>query len=127
MLCIGRLITKNENLKITTISIVYAIYEIVSLSFVIVIMFFIFGIFFLNLFKGKFYSCVFSEKNTKYYIQPNTLISSYDCLNYGGRWENKNLNFDNIFQSLLSLVTIFLSGKYLNIMNSAVDSVGIGF
>ena len=51
----------------------------------------------------------------------------YDCFNYGGRWENKDLNFDNIFNSILSLAVIFLRGGYVQLMNNSVDSVDIGF
>jgi small neutral amino acid transporter SnatA (MarC family) len=41
-------------------SLVYAMPGIANLAVVIFMFFLLFGIFFLNLFKGKFYSCQFS-------------------------------------------------------------------
>ena len=52
-----RLITRSESLKISIMSLVYAMPGIVNLAIVIFMFFLLFGIFFLNLFKGKFYSC----------------------------------------------------------------------
>lgn len=52
-----RLITTSEALKISIMSLIYAIPGIGELAVVIFMFFLLFGIFFLNLFKGKFYSC----------------------------------------------------------------------
>ena len=52
-----RLITTSEALKISIMSLIYAIPGIGELAVVILMFFLLFGIFFLNLFKGKFYSC----------------------------------------------------------------------
>ena len=97
-----KIITKNEALKLSVLSLVYAMPGIFNLLVIIIIFFFIFGIFFLNLFKGKFYHCVFSY-DIHQYFQNGSLVTMYDCYNLGGRWENSNLNFDNIFKSMLSL------------------------
>ena len=55
-----RLITTSQALKISIVSLIYAIPGIADLAIVIFMFFLLFGIFFLNLFKGKFYSCTFS-------------------------------------------------------------------
>ena len=55
-----RLITRSESLKISIKSLFYAMPGIANLAIVILMFFLLFGIFFLNLFKGKFYSCKFS-------------------------------------------------------------------
>ena len=57
-----KIITKNEALKLSVLSLVYAMPGIVNLLIIIFIFFFIFGIFFLNLFKGRFYYCKFSDE-----------------------------------------------------------------
>lgn len=59
-----KIITKNETLKLSVLSLVYAMPGIINLLVIIFIFFFIFGIFFLNLFKGKFYFCKFSDETT---------------------------------------------------------------
>ena len=121
-----RIITQSEKLKITTMSIIYSMPEIFRLSFAIFLIIWIFAIFFLNFFKGKFYSCNFSNDSKKF-IQIDKLQNMYDCFNYGGRWENSKLNFDNIYESIFSLVVIFLRGGYMHLMNSSADSVDIGY
>lgn len=60
-----RIITRNESLKLTSVSILYALSDILALTIVILLVFLIFGIFFLNFFKGKFYSCQFVEDEYK--------------------------------------------------------------
>ena len=37
------------------------------------------------------------------------------------------MNFDNIINSILSLLVIFLRGGYMQLMDNAVDSVEIGY
>ena len=61
--------------------------EILRVSFAIFLIIWIFAIFFLNFFKGKFYSCNFSNDSKKL-IEIDKLKNMYDCFNYGGRWEN---------------------------------------
>ena len=100
-----RLITTSEALKISILSLIYAIPGIVDLSIVIIMLFLLFGIFFLNLFKGKFYSCQFSGGLDEY-INNSQVITVYDCYNLGGRWENSNMNFDNIFEAIFSLLVL---------------------
>ena len=55
-----RIITKNEALRLSVMSLIYSMPRIMNLTIVILLFFLLFGIFFLNLFKGKFYRCVFS-------------------------------------------------------------------
>ena len=52
-----KLIAKSEPLKISLQSLIYAMPGIANLTVVLFGFFMLFGIFFLNLFKGKFYSC----------------------------------------------------------------------
>lgn len=52
-----KLIAKSEPLKISLQSLIYAMPGVANLTVVLFGFFMLFGIFFLNLFKGKFYSC----------------------------------------------------------------------
>jgi len=103
-----RIITKNEALRLSVMSLIYSMPRIMNLAIVIFLFFLLFGIFFLNLFKGKFYKCVFSG-DIRIYIDKNDLITMYDCYNFGGRWENTNMNFDNIQNSIFSLLVMCMN------------------
>ena len=47
-------------------------------------------------------------------------------MNYGGSWENQNLNFDNVFESLLTLFVMVTGEGWITVMLNAVDSTGQG-
>ena len=48
----------------------------------------------------------------------------WDCYNYGGEWVQPDLNFDNTFNSLLTLVTIQTTEGWIDVMWNSVDAVG---
>lgn len=52
-----RMISKNEGLKLSVLSLIYSMPGIFNVTIVTGLFMVIFGIFFLNLFKGKFYYC----------------------------------------------------------------------
>ena len=52
-----RMISKNEGLKLSVLSLIYSMPGIFNVTIVTGLFMVIFGIFFLNLFKGKFYHC----------------------------------------------------------------------
>jgi fucose permease len=55
------------------------------------------------------------------------LRTKIDCYNFGGNWQNSKLNFDNIFESIISLVFIAFGGGYIEIMENAADSKQIDY
>lgn len=48
----------------------------------------------------------------------------WDCLNYGGEWENKDLHFDSAMDSVMTLFTIQTTEGWIDVMWYAVDAVG---
>ena len=52
-----RMISRNEGLKLSVLSLIYSMPGIFNVTIVTGLFMMIFGIFFLNLFKGKFYYC----------------------------------------------------------------------
>jgi hypothetical protein len=56
----------------------------------------------------------------------NLLDTKYDCINLGGQWANKYINFDDIPNALLALYTMSTTEGWVIFMNEAVDSRGIG-
>ena len=49
--------------------------------------------------------------------------TQWDCINYGGEWVTPNLNYDNVFQSMLTLATIQTTEGWTSVLWDTVDSV----
>lgn len=118
-----RMISRNEGLKLSVLSLIYSLPGILNVTVVSSLFLLLFGIFFLNILKGKFYHCHFPE-NLK--INMDLIDTKYDCVNYGGHWKNENIHFDDIPNALLSLFTMSTTEGWVVFMNDAVDSRGIG-
>ena len=58
-------------------------------------------------------------------IRGYDITTKRDCLNYGGAWINKDSNFDNLPQALLTLMIIMTSEGWAEISHNGVDAVGI--
>ena len=54
------------------------------------------------------------------------VLTSRDCMDYGGSWVNSSFGFDNIFDSLLSLFIVATSEGWLSIVISAWTATGEG-
>ena len=77
-------------------------------------------LFFINiqLFKGKFYYCV--GKNIQ-----NILTKKECLLNAKNKWINKEQNFDNLGNALMSLFILISKDNWVDIMYSGIDAVGV--
>ena len=120
-----RMISRNEGLKLSVLSLIYSMPGIMNVTIVTGLFMLIFGIFFLNLFKGKFYYCelpAFLADD----IGIKTIKKVHDCYNYGGIWKNPIIHFDNIISAIFALFTMSTTEGWVTVMNGAVDSVGIG-
>ena len=82
-----RMITKNEGLKLSVLSLIYSFPGIVNVGVVSLLCIFLLGIFFLNLLKGRLYHCILPE-NIEILVGYSRIISKSDCLNFGGIWLN---------------------------------------
>ena len=57
--------------------------------------------------------------------QIDNIETMWDCINYGGEWVKPDLNFDTIFSSLLTLITIQTTERWIDdVMWASVDAVG---
>ena len=56
-----RMISRNEGLRLSMLSLIYSLPGIMNVSIVTLLFWILFGIFFLNLLKGKFYHCQFPD------------------------------------------------------------------
>lgn len=50
--------------------------------------------------------------------------TKWDCLNSGGEWLNRDYNFDNIFNSIITLFNMISTEGWTNVMFYGVDAVG---
>ena len=91
-----RLISKNEGLKVAVRALLFAIPNILNITVIMLLFFFIFGIICMSYFKGKMYSC----SNA---LSELTVRTKWDCLNSGGLWMNKIYNFDSLPSTLINL------------------------
>lgn len=48
-----------------------------------------------------------------------------DCINYGGIWANKDSNFDNLPNAMLTLFQLMTTEGWQEVMNSGMDYRGI--
>ena len=60
---IFRILIRNDDFKVSLLSIFYSIPEIINFTMLALLILWIFSIFFLNLLKGKFYKCVFEGES----------------------------------------------------------------
>jgi len=56
-----RLISKSEGLKLSVVSLIYSLPGILNVTVVTMLFMLLFGIFFLNILKGKFFYCEFND------------------------------------------------------------------
>ena len=56
-----------------------------------------------QLFGGKFYKCI----DSSHQILPVSLVANKTtCLEKGFRWENSNVNYDNVLKGLVALTQV---------------------
>lgn len=56
-----RVISKSEGLKLSVLSLIYSLPGIINVTVVTMLFYLLFGIFFLNMLRGKFYYCQYAE------------------------------------------------------------------
>ena len=55
----------------------------------------------------------------------NGIVEKWDCINYGGEWQNPYLHFDDTLWSLLTLFTIQTTEGWIGVMWTSTDAVGV--
>lgn len=120
-----RLISRNEDLKLSVISLIHSMPGILRVVIVSLLCYILFGIFFLNMFKGRFFHCVYNDVLYDK-IDTDKIVTKYDCINHGGIWRNHDVNFDSIINSATALFIMSTNEGWVEFMNQAVDSTNIG-
>jgi hypothetical protein len=92
-----RIISRNENLKLSINALIVSVPEIASLMVIVSFFMFVFAVVGVNLFKGKSFYC-----NTDHIVGMTTnqieelIKTKSDCENYGGFWLKYYNNFDSL-------------------------------
>jgi hypothetical protein len=120
-----RVISKNENLKLSIHALLVATPAIGSLLVIFLLVMFIFGIIAVNMFKGKSFYCDYSDIVGLDQKEIESWISTKnECLNYGGTWELKHYHFDNIQNALMNMIIMSQTVNWAPMMYSIVNSGG---
>ena len=90
---------------------------IISLLFLM-----LFGILGTNFYKGRFFYCY--DNNIDYYTRTK-IFTKWECLDYGGEWINRDNNFDNVANSMVTLFNLISSEGWTDVMWTGTDSVDI--
>ncbi|XP_044038176.1 voltage-dependent T-type calcium channel subunit alpha-1H-like isoform X2 [Siniperca chuatsi] len=112
-----RVIKRAPKLKLAVEALMASVKPIGNIVFISCAFLFFFGIFGVQLFKGKFYYCVGEDTRN--------IINKTDCLSANYRWLRKEYNFDNLPQALISLFVMYSKDGWVNIMYDGLDAVGV--
>ena len=93
-----RMVSKNEGMKLVVGALMGSLPSIGNVLVVCMLLLLILAIVGVNLFKGTFYRCFGLT-----YEQELEVITKDDCIASGGEWMNQNINFDNVFNAMMTL------------------------
>jgi len=116
-----RLVNRIKVLKIALYALMKAIPSIFNVVIVSLLFFVVFGILFVDFFKGTFFSCTTIDDSW------GSIVTKFDCLNLGGTWVNADNNFDNTGQALFTVFQMATTSGWAGVMYQVVDSVAIDY
>ncbi|OXB59298.1 hypothetical protein ASZ78_012957 [Callipepla squamata] len=93
-----------------------AIPSILNVLLVCVVFWLLFNIIGVKLLGRKFWKCVLVTGNDSH------INNRTDCMVFGGKWTNSDVNFDHVGMGYLALLQVATFKGWMNIMYSAVDS-----
>jgi hypothetical protein len=73
-----------------------------------------------HFFRGTFFYC----DRTNIFPQ-GEVVTSQDCMDFGGDWINNTNNFDNIGRSMVNIFQMCTTEGWIQIMQAATDSIGV--
>uniref|UniRef100_A0AAQ6IC60 Sodium channel protein n=1 Tax=Anabas testudineus TaxID=64144 RepID=A0AAQ6IC60_ANATE len=116
-----RALSRFEGMRVVVNALLGAIPSIFNVLLVCLIFWLIFSIMGVNLFAGKYYSCVKRDTGERYL--PSQVKNESECNALDeGRWKNVKVNFDNVGMGYLALLQVATFKGWMDIMYAAVDS-----
>lgn len=129
-----RFLSRVPQLKVVVNALLKSVPALGNVAVVSIIFYVICGILSMQLFMGKFHYCssdlcCVSTNGTDHCSQ---VLTKQHCVGYAGAadsgvacaWENERMNFDNIYNSLLTLFEMSTTEGWTTVMYAAVDSTG---
>jgi Ion transport protein len=116
-----RLIGRNEGLRVAVRALFFAIPNVINITVIMIIFFMIFAVIIVSYFKGKLYYCLSQD------VGPNMpeMHTKWDCLDSGGLWVNRVLNFDNMPNALVTLFVMSTTAGWGEVMYYTIEGRGI--
>ncbi|EMP38705.1 Sodium channel protein type 2 subunit alpha [Chelonia mydas] len=123
-----RALSRFEGMRVVVNALLGAIPSIMNVLLVCLIFWLIFSIMGVNLFAGKFFSCVNTTTGSSF--SRELIENKSDCealmkSNGDVLWKNVKVNFDNVGVGYLSLLQVATFKGWMDIMYAAVDSINI--
>ncbi|XP_072253198.1 sodium channel, voltage-gated, type I-like, alpha [Leuresthes tenuis] len=120
-----RALSRFDGMRVVVNALLGAIPSIFNVLLVCLIFWLIFSIMGVNLFAGKFYSCV-NKTSDKPFNRTEVRFRN-ECLaleneTMDARWKNVKVNFDNVGMGYLALLQVATFKGWMDIMYAAVDS-----
>ncbi|XP_075318472.1 voltage-dependent T-type calcium channel subunit alpha-1H-like [Odontesthes bonariensis] len=113
-----RMIKKTSRLKLAVEALMASVKPVANILLICgVFFFFFYGTLGVQLFKGKFFHCVGEDVTD--------IVSKSECLAADYHWVQKNYNFDNILQALMSLFVMYSKNGWVNLMYDGLDAVAV--
>jgi len=119
-----RFIGKNANLKISIQALYVSLPAIGSLFVIVLLIFLIFAIVAVNLFKGKGFYCDTSQLSLDSVTVQSLINTREDCANYGGVWSRYHHHFDNCVNAVMQMYIMSQTVNWAIMMFRTMDSRG---
>jgi len=119
-----RVISKNENLKLSIFALAASIPAISQLLIIVSVVLFIFAIVGVNLLKGMSNYCDTSQLVLSADDLSLLIDTKEDCINYGGDWDRYHYHFDNIQNSFINLICMTQVINWWLLMYTEVNARG---
>ena len=110
-----RMIQRNEGLKIAVLCLFNSIMDVFNVIIISILFFALFAIFGVNYFKGAFKYCEIP-------IDPEEVVTKWDCYNLGGSWVNRDKNFDHLARAMLTLFEMSTTEGWFTVMYNGIDA-----
>ncbi|KAH1185108.1 hypothetical protein KIL84_013049, partial [Mauremys mutica] len=123
-----RALSRFEGMRVVVNALLGAIPSIMNVLLVCLIFWLIFSIMGVNLFAGKFFSCVNTTSGNlfpKEKIENKTECEDFMKSHEDVLWKNVKVNFDNVGAGYLSLLQVATFKGWTDIMYAAVDSTDV--
>ncbi|XP_024936090.1 sodium channel protein para isoform X10 [Cephus cinctus] len=114
-----RAMSRMQGMRVVVNALVQAIPSIFNVLLVCLIFWLIFAIMGVQLFAGKYFKCVDTNKTT---LSHEIIPDRNACIAENYTWENSPMNFDHVGKAYLCLFQVATFKGWIQIMNDAIDS-----